>query len=108
MPVQIPATRKTPDAHRSSTTSSSATTPRPRRWPRCPSSRAPRQMTAANSTPLTDGASAVVLAIGEAADELGVEPLARVRLLGGVRARPAHHGPRARLGDAARPPAGRL
>jgi acetyl-CoA acetyltransferase len=33
-------------------------------------------MTAANSTPLTDGASAIVLASGAA--ELGVEPLARV------------------------------
>jgi acetyl-CoA acetyltransferase family protein len=36
------------------------------------------QMTAANSTPLTDGASAVVLASGERAAELGAEPLARV------------------------------
>src|ERR671930_2054168 len=36
------------------------------------------QMTAGNSSPLNDGASAVVLASGEAADELGVEPLARV------------------------------
>jgi acetyl-CoA acetyltransferase family protein len=36
------------------------------------------QMTAANSTPLTDGASAVVVASGERAAELGVEPLARV------------------------------
>ncbi len=37
-----------------------------------------KQMTAANSTPLTDGASAIVLASGERAAELGVEPLARV------------------------------
>ena len=36
------------------------------------------QMTAANSTPLTDGASAVVVASGEKAAELGVQPLARV------------------------------
>ena len=36
------------------------------------------QMTAANSTPLTDGASAVVLASGERAAELGVAPLARL------------------------------
>jgi acetyl-CoA acetyltransferase family protein len=36
------------------------------------------QMTAANSTPLTDGAAAVVLASGERADTLGVAPLARV------------------------------
>ena len=36
------------------------------------------QMTAGNSSPLNDGASAVVLASGEAAAELGIEPLARV------------------------------
>jgi acetyl-CoA acetyltransferase family protein len=36
------------------------------------------QMTAGNSSPLNDGASAVVLASGDAARELGAEPLARV------------------------------
>ena len=36
------------------------------------------QMTAGNSSPLNDGASAVVLASQAAADELGAEPLARV------------------------------
>src|SRR5271156_4710735 len=36
------------------------------------------QMTAANSTPLSEGASAVVLASRERAAELGAEPLARV------------------------------
>src|SRR6266550_1638501 len=36
------------------------------------------QMTAGNSSPLNDGASAVVLACAAAAEELGVEPLARV------------------------------
>ncbi len=36
------------------------------------------QMTAANSTPLTDDASAIILASGERARELGVEPLARL------------------------------
>jgi acetyl-CoA acetyltransferase family protein len=36
------------------------------------------QMTAGNSSPLNDGASAVVLASAEAANDLGVEPLARV------------------------------
>jgi acetyl-CoA acetyltransferase family protein len=36
------------------------------------------QMTAGNSSPLNDGASAVVLANGAAAAELGAEPLARV------------------------------
>jgi acetyl-CoA acetyltransferase family protein len=36
------------------------------------------QMTAGNSSPLNDGASAVVMASGAASAELGVEPLARV------------------------------
>jgi acetyl-CoA acetyltransferase family protein len=36
------------------------------------------QMTAGNSSPLNDGASAVVIASGEAAAELGAEPLARI------------------------------
>src|SRR5206468_11411202 len=36
------------------------------------------QMTAGNSSPLNDGASAVVLASEAGADELGVESLARV------------------------------
>jgi acetyl-CoA acetyltransferase family protein len=35
-------------------------------------------MTAGNSSPLNDGASAIVLASGEAVKELGKEPLARV------------------------------
>jgi acetyl-CoA acetyltransferase family protein len=36
------------------------------------------QMTAGNSSPLSDGSSAVVLASRESAQELGIEPLARV------------------------------
>ena len=36
------------------------------------------QMTAGNSSPLSDGASAVVVASQKAAEDLGVEPLARV------------------------------
>jgi acetyl-CoA acetyltransferase family protein len=36
------------------------------------------QMTAGNSSPLNDGASAVVLASADAVEELGVKPLARV------------------------------
>lgn len=36
------------------------------------------QMTAGNASPLSDGASAVVIASGAAAEELGVEPLARI------------------------------
>ncbi|MEU1428501.1 thiolase family protein [Nocardia sp. NPDC005746] len=77
MPVEIAATRKTParlfehdEFIRDDTTAErlAALTPQP----------GTTQMTAGNSTPLTDGASALVLASGERAAELGVEPLARV------------------------------
>ena len=77
MPVTIPATRKTPEVvfeHdefiRDDTTAESLA--------KLPAQPGTTQMTAANSTPLTDGASAIVLASGEKAAELGVEPLARV------------------------------
>ncbi|MEC3955873.1 thiolase family protein [Nocardia sp. CDC153] len=77
MPVEIPGTRKTParlfehdEFIRDDTTAEAlaALPPQP----------GTTQMTAGNSTPLTDGASALVLASGERAAELGVEPLARV------------------------------
>jgi acetyl-CoA acetyltransferase family protein len=76
-PVEIPATRKQPawtfahdESIRSDTTAEglAALAPQPNTT----------QMTAGNSSPLNDGASAVVLASGAAVDELGVEPLARV------------------------------
>src|SRR3954451_453654 len=76
-PVEIPATRKTPavsfehDEHiRDDTTAEklAALPPQPNTT----------SMTAGNSSPLSDGASAVVIASGAAASELGVEPLARV------------------------------
>ncbi|MDT5095533.1 MAG: hypothetical protein QOH60_4896 [Mycobacterium sp.] len=77
MPVDIPGTKKTPartfehdEFIRDDTTAE--------RLAALPVQPGTKQMTAANSTPLTDGASAVVLASGERADELGVEPLARV------------------------------
>jgi 3-oxo-5,6-didehydrosuberyl-CoA/3-oxoadipyl-CoA thiolase len=77
MPVQIPATRKTPartfehdEFIRDDTTAEHLAA--------LPAQPGTTQMTAANSTPLTDGASAIVLASGERAAELGVEPLARV------------------------------
>src|SRR6201990_106944 len=77
MPVTIPATRKTPEVvftHdefiRDDTTAESLA--------KLPAQPGTTQMTAANSTRLTDGASAIVLASGERAAELGVEPLARV------------------------------
>ncbi len=77
MPVQIPATKKTPartfehdEFIRDDTTAELLAA--------LPVQPGTTQMTAANSTPLTDGASAIVLASGERAAELGVVPLARV------------------------------
>jgi acetyl-CoA acetyltransferase family protein len=76
-PVEIPATRKQPgrtvehdESIRADTTAEklAALPPQPNTT----------QMTAGNSSPLNDGASAVVLASGAAAEALGVEPLARV------------------------------
>src|SRR5205807_3945984 len=76
-PVEIPATRRTParrfehdESIRDDTTAEglAALAPQPNTT----------QMTAGNSSPLSDGASAVVLASGAAAEQLGVEPLARV------------------------------
>src|ERR1700754_2740826 len=77
MSVPIPATKKTParlaehdEFIRDDTTAETLAA--------LPVQPGTTQMTAANSTPLTDGASAVVVASGERAAELGVEPLARV------------------------------
>ncbi len=76
-PVEIPGTRKQPgrtfehdESIRDETTAEglAALPPQP----------GTTQMTAGNSSPLNDGASAVVLASGEAVSELGVQPLARV------------------------------
>src|SRR5207248_6431288 len=76
-PVEIPATRRQPErtfehdeSIRDDTTAEklAALPPQPNTT----------QMTAGNSSPLNDGASAVVLASGEAAKELGIQPLARV------------------------------
>ena len=76
-PVEIPATRRQParvfehdENIRSDTTAEklAALAPQPNTT----------QMTAGNSSALNDGASAVVLASGGAAQELGVQPMARV------------------------------
>ena len=76
-PVEIPGTRKQPartfehdESIRGDTTAEglAALPPQP----------GMTLMTAGNSSPLNDGASAVVLASGEAAAELGIEPMARV------------------------------
>jgi 3-oxo-5,6-didehydrosuberyl-CoA/3-oxoadipyl-CoA thiolase len=77
MPVQIAATKKAParsfeldEFIRDDTTAE--------RLAALPAQSGTTQMTAGNSSPLTDGASAVLIASGEKAAELGVEPLARV------------------------------
>jgi 3-oxo-5,6-didehydrosuberyl-CoA/3-oxoadipyl-CoA thiolase len=77
MPVTIPATKTTParvfehdEFIRDDTTAE--------RLAALPVQSGTTQMTAGNSSPLTDGASAIVIASGEKAAELGVAPLARV------------------------------
>ena len=76
-PVEIPATRKAPartfehdESIRGDTSAEKLAA--------LPAQPNTTQMTAGNSSPLNDGASAVLLASAEAADELGAEPLARV------------------------------
>src|SRR5258706_10820088 len=76
MPVQISATKKNPartfehdEFIRDDTTAQQLAA--------LPVQPGTKQMTAANSTPLTDGASAIVLASGERAAELRVGPLTR-------------------------------
>jgi acetyl-CoA acetyltransferase family protein len=76
-PVEIPGSRKQPartfehdESIRDDTTAE--------RLAALPAQPNTTQMTAGNSSPLNDGASAVVLASGDAAAELGAEPLARV------------------------------
>jgi acetyl-CoA acetyltransferase family protein len=76
-PVEIPGTRKQPARtfeHDESIRGDST----PEGLAALPPQPNTTQMTAGNSSPLNDGASAVVLASGEAAAELGAEPLARV------------------------------
>jgi 3-oxo-5,6-didehydrosuberyl-CoA/3-oxoadipyl-CoA thiolase len=77
LPIEIAATKKQPSRMiehdefiRDDTTAESLAA--------LPAQPGTTQMTAANSTPLSDGASAVILASGRRASELGVEPLARV------------------------------
>jgi acetyl-CoA acetyltransferase family protein len=76
-PVEIPATRKEParsfehdESIRDDTTADKLAA--------LPAQPETTQMTAGNSSPLNDGASAVVLASEAGAEELGAEPLARV------------------------------
>src|SRR5437870_1268911 len=76
-PVEIPGTRKQPgwtfehdESIRGDSTSEGLAA--------LPAQPGTKQMTAGNSSPLNDGASAVVLASADASTELAVEPLARV------------------------------
>jgi acetyl-CoA acetyltransferase family protein len=76
-PVEIPGTRKQPgrtfehdESIRGDSTAEGLAA--------LPAQPNTTQMTAGNSSPLNDGASAIVLASGESASQLGVEPLARV------------------------------
>jgi len=77
MPVTIPASKNTPERlfdHdefiRDDTTAE--------RLAALPVQAGTTHMTAGNSSPLTDGASAIVIASGDKAAELGIAPLARV------------------------------
>jgi acetyl-CoA acetyltransferase family protein len=76
-PVEIPATRNVPartfehdESIRGDTTAEQLAA--------LPAQANTTQMTAGNSSPLNDGASAVVLASGAEAQSLGIEPMARV------------------------------
>jgi acetyl-CoA acetyltransferase family protein len=76
-PVEIPATRKEPARtfEHDESIRGDTTTEKLAALPTLPNT---TQMTAGNSSPLNDGASAVVLANEATAQELGVDPLARV------------------------------
>src|SRR6476620_7519312 len=76
-PVQIPATRKESERtfEHDESIRDDTTAEKLAALPAQPNT---TQMTAGNSSPLNDGASAVVLASAAAADELGTQPLARV------------------------------
>ena len=76
-PVEIPATRREParTVEHDESIRGDTTAERLAALPALPNT---TQMTAGNSSPLNDGASGVVLASAAAAEELGVEPLARV------------------------------
>jgi acetyl-CoA acetyltransferase family protein len=76
-PIEIPATRKQP-AHRIEHDESIRDDTTAEKLAALGAQPNTTQMTAGNSSPLNDGASAVVLASEEAAAELGAEPVARM------------------------------
>ena len=98
-PVEIAGHPQAAGRGRSSTTSASATTPRPRSSRRFPPQPNTTQMTAGNSSPLNDGASAVVLASGGGRRGARRRAAGARRRVGDPRARPAGHGHRARVRD---------
>ena len=76
-PVVIPATRKEPERlfEHDELIRGDTTADQLAALPAQPNT---TQMTAGNSSPLSDGSSAVVMASGAAAESLGIEPMARV------------------------------
>jgi len=76
-PIEIPATRTSPARvfEHDESVRSDTTLEKLAGLPAQPNT---TQMTAGNSTPLSDGASAVVVASGRAVSELSLDPLARV------------------------------
>lgn len=76
MPVPIPSDKKTPT--RLAEHDEFIRDTSPAALAALPAQPGTTQMTAGNSSPLSDGASAVVIASGERADALGIQPLARV------------------------------
>ena len=76
-PVEIPATRREP-ARRFEHDESIRDDTTAEKLAALPAQPNTTQMTAGNSSPLNDGSSAVVLGSAAAAEELGIEPLARV------------------------------
>ena len=98
MPVPIPATKTTParvfehdEFIRDDTTAE--------RLAALPVQSGTTQMTAGNSSPLTDGASAIVIASGEKAAELGIASVGQGGVVGGLCTRSADYGTRAGVGD---------
>ena len=99
-PVEIPATR-TEAASLSSTTSSFETDTTADKLAKLPPQSGTTQMTAGNSSPLTDGASAVVLASATHADQTRRGAVGPGGVVGRLRPRPEIHGHRSRLGHSA-------
>ncbi|MGH3971017.1 MAG: hypothetical protein ACRDTV_23630 [Mycobacterium sp.] len=90
-PIEIPATRKSPARafEHDESVRSDTTLEKLAALPAQPNT---TQMTAGNSTPLSDGASAVVVASDRALSELNLDPLARVVATAAYALDPAYMG----------------